>query len=109
MAAPTPRVPRSGGCASIPSSSYTCSGSESRASPWRTAQNAGRFGKHIGDLPWHVHVIPFTYYVLYVFLIRQAFLDLFTAREDAARRATVEKAYVAVSLGICVVFWLLDR
>ena|SRR6478735_4774850 len=69
----------------------------------------GRFGRNINDVPWHVHVIPFLYYVLYVFLIRHAFLDFFDAREDAVRRAKVEKAYVAVSLAICALFYLLDR
>jgi hypothetical protein len=66
-----------------------------------------RFGKRIDGVPLHVHVIPFIYYVLYVFLIRHAFLDLFEARENPARRATVEKLYVAVSLVICAVFYLL--
>lgn len=65
-----------------------------------------RFGKRIDDVPWYVNVIPFTYYVLYVFLIRQAFLDLFNARENLARRATVEKVYVAISIAICVFFYL---
>ena len=65
----------------------------------------GRFGKHIDDVPWHVHVVPFIYYVLYVFLIRHAFLDLFSAREDPVRRATVERVYIAVSLVVCAIFW----
>jgi hypothetical protein len=65
-----------------------------------------RFGKHIDDVPWHVNVIPFIYYVLYVFLIRQAFLDLFAARENLARRATVEKVYVTVSIAVCAFFYL---
>lgn len=41
---------------------------------------------------WYVNVILFIYYVLHVFLIRQAFLDFFAARENPARRANVEKA-----------------
>ena len=65
-----------------------------------------RFGKHIDDVPWHVNVIPFIYYVLYVFLIRQAFLDFFDARENLARRATVEKVYVTVSIAVCALFYL---
>ena len=67
----------------------------------------GRFDKHIDDVPWHVHVIPFIYYTLYVFLIRHAFLDFFDARENPARRAVIEKVYVAVSIAICVLFYLL--
>jgi hypothetical protein len=66
-----------------------------------------RLGRDIGEVRWYVHVIPFLYYVLYVFLIRQAFLDLFKAREDPVRRARAETAYVVVSLLICAVFYLL--
>jgi hypothetical protein len=66
-----------------------------------------RMGKDIGDVRWYVHVVPFLYYVLYVFLIRQAFLDLFRAREDPARRARADAAYVVVSLVVCAVFYLL--
>ncbi len=68
-----------------------------------------RFGVRIDDRPWHVHLIPFLYYVLYVFLIRHAFLDFFDAREDPIRRAKVEKAYVMVSLVICAIFYLLNH
>jgi len=65
-----------------------------------------RFDKRIDDVPWYVNVIPFIYYVLYVFLIRQAFLDFFNARENPARRATIEKVYVTVSIAVCALFYL---
>lgn len=68
-----------------------------------------RFDRDIAVVPWYVHVVPFTYYVLYVFLVRNAFLDLFGARANPARRATADKAYVAASLAICLMFFLLDR
>ena len=58
------------------------------------------FGKRIGDFPWYVHVIPFAYYILYTFLLRQAVLDVTRVREDPARRAWVEKVYVAASLAV---------
>jgi hypothetical protein len=66
------------------------------------------FDKKIDDLPWYIHVIPFLYFVLYTFLIRQAFLDLLGARENEGRKKFVESAYIIVSVGICVVFFLLD-
>lgn len=57
-----------------------------------------RFGRRIGDYPLYVHVIPFLYYVLYTFLLRQMVLDLAHAREDARRKRLVEWLYVAASL-----------
>jgi hypothetical protein len=43
-------------------------------------------GKNISDYPYYVHVIPFLYYVLYTFLIRQAVLDITQSREDPIKR-----------------------
>jgi hypothetical protein len=65
------------------------------------------FGKHVGDYPWYVHVIPFMYWVLYTFLIRHAVVDLFGAREDEERRRRVEYGYVAVLVLIFPVTYLL--
>jgi hypothetical protein len=67
------------------------------------------FGRKVGDYPFYVHVIPFLYFVLYTFLLRHAFLDIFQAREDGAKKKIVENAYVVVSLGIYVVFYFLER
>lgn len=57
-----------------------------------------RFGKGIADYPWQVHVIPFLYYVLYTFLLRQFLLDVTRSRTDPRRKAMVDTAYVVVSL-----------
>ena len=57
------------------------------------------FGKKVSSYPWYVHVIPFLYYVLYTFLLRQAVLDVTGSREDEARRKIVDRSYVALSLG----------
>lgn len=66
----------------------------------------GWFGKNIGDYPWKVHVVPFLYYVLYTFLLRQFLLDLTRSRDNPGRRALVNKAYVVVSLLVYgLVFW----
>ena len=57
-----------------------------------------RFGKNIDDYSWKVHVIPFTYYVLYTFLLRQFLLDVTRSRDNPQRRAFVNNAYVLGSL-----------
>ncbi len=57
-----------------------------------------RFGRRIDDYPWQVHVIPFLYYVLYTFLLRQFLLDVTGSRQDPRRHAFVDGAYVVVSL-----------
>ena len=57
-----------------------------------------RFGKRIDDYRWQVHVIPFLYYVLYTFLLRQFLLDVTRSRDNPKRRAQVNNAYVVVSL-----------
>jgi hypothetical protein len=67
------------------------------------------FGRKIGDYPVYLHVIPFLYFVLYTFLIRHALLDIFKAREDDKRKKFVENAYIAVSIGIYVVSYFLER
>lgn len=56
------------------------------------------FGKHMGDFPPYVHVTPVLYFVLYTFLIRHAFLDLFGAREDEAKRKRVEFGYIGATV-----------
>jgi hypothetical protein len=65
-----------------------------------------RFGKRIDDYPWQVHVIPFLYYVLYTFLLRQLLLDLTRSRNDPARRRLVDAVYVAGSVLVyAMVLW----
>jgi hypothetical protein len=66
----------------------------------------GWFGKGVDDFPWTVHVIPFAYYVLYTFLLRQMVLDLTRSREDPVRKRRVEVLYVVVSLVIYGTLWL---
>lgn len=58
----------------------------------------GRFDRRVEDYPWYVHVVPFLYYVLYTFLLRQFLLDITRSRTDARRRAWVESGYVVASL-----------
>lgn len=65
-----------------------------------------KFGKHAADFPWTVHVIPFTYYVLYTFLVWQMILDVTKARGDDTRERNVRFGYVLVSLLVYGAFWL---
>jgi hypothetical protein len=67
------------------------------------------FGKRIDDYPFPRHIIPFLYYVLYTFLLRQALLDAFSAREDESRRKLAENVFVWASLGSSAAFYLLER
>jgi hypothetical protein len=66
------------------------------------------FGKHVGDYPWYVHVIPCLYFILYTFLIRHAVLDLTGAREDQEKRPRVEYAYIAGSLAFYLALHFLE-
>ena len=56
----------------------------------------GLFDKQIGDYSWTVHVIPFLYFVLYTFLLRQFVMDLTNSRDKPARRAWVNRGYVVI-------------
>lgn len=67
-----------------------------------------RFGRRIDDYPAYVHVVPFLYYVLYTFLLRQLVLDIAHARNDLRRRRVVEWIYVVGSLAIYG-FWLVVK
>jgi len=57
-----------------------------------------KFGKDISTYPLWTHITPFTYYILYTFLLRQAFLDIFRARQIESRRKMVDAIYVVFSL-----------
>src|SRR5207344_125102 len=56
------------------------------------------FGKKLSDYPHATHVVPFMYYILYTFLLRQALLDFTGSRDKPDRQRIVEFAYVGVSL-----------
>ena len=55
----------------------------------------------------YIHVIPFLYYILYTFLLRQAFIDFFHAREDPERRKAVNRIYVFFSVLLYAAIYLL--
>ena len=46
----------------------------------------------------HMHVIPFLYFVLYTFLLRQAVLDLVRARDDESKTKKANWGYVGFSV-----------
>jgi hypothetical protein len=61
------------------------------------------FGLHLQDFSWFRHPIPFTYYILYTFLLRQFLLDILKARTNARRKKTVEFTYVGLSILLFIV------
>jgi hypothetical protein len=67
------------------------------------------FGRHVGDYPMYVHVIPVLYFVLYTFLIRHALLDITRSREHPERKKFVENAYVVASVAIYLISYFLER
>lgn len=62
----------------------------------------GLFGKNIGDFPITVHVIPFLYFILYIFLIRQIFIDFSGARKYPGRLPTANVSYVVASIVVSI-------
>jgi hypothetical protein len=66
------------------------------------------FGKSMDAYPVTVHIVPFVYYVLYTFLLRQAVLDATGSRSDEARRTIVNRCYVGASLLIYGGIYLLS-
>lgn len=56
------------------------------------------FGKEMDEYPFYVHLIPFLYFVLYTFLLRQMVLDITASRDNPARRRWVENGYIAGSV-----------
>jgi len=65
-----------------------------------------QFGRTADDYPIYIHVIPFLYYILYTFLIRQALLDLTNSRENKERKKIVEYSYIAISVLIYTYIYL---
>ena len=65
-----------------------------------------QFDKEIADFPWTVHVVPFTYYVLYTFLIYQAVLSFTGSHGNPKKKRTVEIAYIAISTIIYFIIYL---
>ena len=67
------------------------------------------FDKHAADFSWFIHVIPFLYYVLYTFLLRQAVIDITRSRSNPERMRIVNYFYVGVSLIIYTLIYLTQR
>ncbi len=64
------------------------------------------FGKNIKDYPFHLHIIPFIYYTLYIFLIRQAFIDIFRVRENTNKKQKAGYFHIAISIILSILSWL---
>lgn len=64
------------------------------------------FGKNIKDYPFHLHIIPFIYYTLYIFLIRQALIDIFKVRENENKQQKADFLHIAFSVILSILAWL---
>lgn len=64
------------------------------------------FDKNISSYPLHIHVIPFLYFVLYTFLLRQAVIDLTHSREDEARLKRVDYGFSGILAGSYILSYL---
>lgn len=58
----------------------------------------GFWGKSVGDFSAVVHVVPFLYYVLYTFLLRQMVLDFSGSRDSETKRRRVDWLYIGGSV-----------
>lgn len=59
--------------------------------------------KRVGDYPYYIHAIPFLYFVLYTFLLRQAVIDMIGAREgDTHRRLLLDNGYIIAMASFCL-------
>jgi hypothetical protein len=67
------------------------------------------FDKKASDYSWKVHVIPFLYYVLYTFLIRQAVLDISGLRNNPESRKIADFGYVGGSLAVYSLIFFVQR
>lgn len=63
--------------------------------------------KRASDYPFYVHVIPFLYYVIYTFLVRQAVLDITQSREDPIRKKRAENLFIAFSVAVYAISYYL--
>lgn len=57
-----------------------------------------QFGKSIYNFPYYISAIPTLYYILYTFLIRQAFLEFSGATEDETKARRAEQLFVGCSV-----------
>ena len=67
----------------------------------------GFFGTTVGDYPLYVHVIPFLYYVLYTFLLRQAVIDFSGSRHDENKRHKADRFYIIMSVTVYLIFYFI--
>lgn len=61
------------------------------------------FGRKVEEFSWFVHAVPFLYFILYTFLIRQMILDITKSRDDKKKKRFVEYSYVFATIGIYLI------
>lgn len=62
------------------------------------------FNKTVDDFSLFRHIIPFLYFVLYTFLLRQAFIDFTFSRNNPFRQKLVEYTYIVNSIFVYFYF-----
>lgn len=67
------------------------------------------FDRSLSTYPIYVHVIPFLYYILYTFLLRQILIDVLGARDNPNKERAINMAYCIVSAVIYTVFHVLPN
>lgn len=66
-------------------------------------------GKTIEDFPIYVHVIPFLYYVLYTFLLRQFILEITNSSGNEEKSQRISYVYAGVSLLIYIALYVFNH
>lgn len=56
------------------------------------------YEKGISDFPFYYHIVPSIHYILITFVLRQAIIDTFHARDDDKRLFYVNILYVVLSI-----------
>lgn len=56
------------------------------------------YEKQISDFPFYYHIVPIIHYILLTYVLRQAVIDTFRARDNEKRRIYVNILYVIFSI-----------
>lgn len=64
--------------------------------------------KTVKDFPFYVHVVPFMYYILYTFLLRQVVIEFTNSSGNEEKSQRVSYVYAGVSLLIYIGLYLFN-
>ena len=63
------------------------------------------FGLDISEYSLSINIFPFLFYVLFIFLLRQTFIDIAGARENPKRKKYVEIGFILVFICVYVFYF----